>query len=157
MHPKQFARFGGGILVIVGLLALIPSFSTFSSALPTLTLDNSYGIFANAVPMNIVNKLVLIGLGLLGIFSTMSSTRSLPLSIRWSQWVAGIAALTFVLGLMPSTNTLGGYMPLFGGDVVFHAVFGLVAAYYGFVLKAKADHKIAPLIENDKQFSRKVS
>ena len=38
-----------------------------------------------------------------------------------------------VLGLLPQTNTLFGFVPLHGNDVWLHAVLALVAAYFGFV------------------------
>jgi fluoride ion exporter CrcB/FEX len=156
MHPKQFARFGGTLLVFIGLLALVPSFSTYSQDLPSLNIENSYGLFFNSIPMNIVNKLVVIALGVLGVLSTMSSTRALPMAIRWSQLVFVISAVAFVMGLISSTNTFFGYMPLFGGDAVFHAVLGVLGAYFGFALKAKADRKIAPLTRDGNQFGRKA-
>jgi hypothetical protein len=46
-------------------------------------------------------------------------------------------AVLMVLGLLPSTNTLFGYWPLFGGDVVFHAIVGVIAGFYGFALSSR--------------------
>lgn len=43
-----------------------------------------------------------------------------------------------ILGLFPQTNTLGGYWPIFGADVLLHAVLAIAGAYFGYMLTSKA-------------------
>lgn len=137
MHPKRFALIGGIIMLAVGLLSLIPNLVGPIDGLPVLRVQESYGYFLGLVPMNIVNKLVLIFLGVAGIYSANERFTNLPASIHYSRWVFAIAGALAILGLIPQTNTLFGYAPLFGYDVWFHAVIAVAGAYFGFALTAK--------------------
>ena len=137
MHPKRFALIGGIIMLAVGVLALIPNFVGLADGLPVLRVQESYGYFLGLVPMNIVNKLVLVFIGAAGIYSANERFTNLPASIHYSRWVFAIMGALAVLGLIPRTNTLFGYAPLFGYDIVVHAALAVVGAYFGFALTAK--------------------
>jgi hypothetical protein len=43
-----------------------------------------------------------------------------------------------ILGIIPQTNTLGGYYPLFGANIAVYAIFAVLGAYFGFTLPRKA-------------------
>ena len=147
MFPRRYALFGGIVMLALGLIAFIPQLSSFSdSALPVLKVENSYGLFLGLIPMNIFNKLALILFGAAGIMAAEARFTSLPMSIWWSRAVFVVMGVLAVLGLFPATNTLMGYWPLFRGEVVVHAVFALLGAYYGFALSYKASHSQNPIL-----------
>jgi hypothetical protein len=144
MNIKRFALIGGTIMLLVGALSFIPSLSRppFEAGLPALTLDTSYGQFLGFLPMNVLNKLTLIGFGLIGILASISVTRSLPASIGFSRWVLYIMGPLAILGVIPQTQTLGGYWPLFGADAAVHAVFAILGGYFGFSLTSRAAREL---------------
>jgi hypothetical protein len=143
MHPRQFALVGGIVMLLFGALAFLPALSTppGDAGLPILNLETSYGLFLGFFPMNVINKLVLIAFGIAGIYSANKPTTSLPASINFSRWTFFVMGIAAILGLFPATNTLGGYWPLFSGEVVAHAVFALSGGYFGFVLSERAAEK----------------
>lgn len=135
MSPKIFALWGGIAMIIVAAAAFFMPGS--SAGLPPLVIENSYGLFLNWIPMNIVNKAAILLFGLIGIYCAYSVGVELPRSKWYSRLVFAVMAVLTVLGLVPETNTLFGYWPLFGGDVAFHAVVALVAGFYGFALTSR--------------------
>ncbi len=138
MNPKRFAMIGGIVLLALGLISLIPQMVGSVEGLPALRLDQSYGLFAGVFAWNIVNKALLIVLGAFGIYSASEKFTNLPASINWSRWVFAVTAIGAIIGLIPSTNTLFGFMPLFGNQVWLHAVVAVLGAYFGFALTSKA-------------------
>lgn len=135
MSPRIFALWGGIAMIVLAAGAFFIPGSV--EGLPPLLVEYSYGLFLGLVPMNIVTKAVLALFGILGIWCAMSSNVSLPRSIWYCRLVFVSMAVLMVLGLLPSTNTLFGYWPLFGGDVVFHAIVGVIAGFYGFALSSR--------------------
>ncbi len=150
MNVKRFALMGGTLMLVLGLLALFPGFSRdpARAGLPALVLDMSYGQFVGLIPMNILNKLALILFGMLGILSATSVTGSLPNSIRFSRLVFFAMAPLAILGVIPATQTLRGYWPLFGGDVALHAIFAALGAYFGFTTTGRVTSKQEEEIES---------
>lgn len=140
MRPAKFAFWGGLVMLAMGMLALLPylSDSPGVAGYPPLLVETSYGAFLSLFPMNIFNKLALIVFGLAGIAVSYSPARALPLSIKWSQAVMVVMGVAAVLGLIPRTNTLFGYWPLFGGEVLVHGIFAALGAYFGYALPVKA-------------------
>jgi len=47
-----------------------------------------------------------------------------------------------LMGLLPWTNTTFGTMPIFGNNVWFNALTGLVAGYFGFIKPEKIKGEI---------------
>lgn len=138
MHPKQFALFMGIAMAVVGLLAFFPSLNVLPAAgMPALTVDSSYGLFLGYVPMNVLNKIVLIALGAVGIAVSMAPATALPSSIRWSRVVFVVSGILAILGLFPQTDTLFGYMPLYGWNVVVSAAIAILGAYFGYALSSR--------------------
>ena len=137
MHPRRFALIGGIVMLAMGIISLIPSLKGSADSLPFLNLETSYGLFLGIFPMNIVNKVALIVFGLLGIQASNAKFTSLPMSTHYSRLVFYVMGALAILGMIPQTNTLFGYWPLFGGEVLGHAAFALFGAYFGFMLSSK--------------------
>lgn len=138
MHPRRFALIGGILMLVMGVLAFVPALSRDAGiVLPALKVTNSYGAFLGFFPMNIFNKIALIGFGAAGIFAATRAATSLPASIRWSRIVFAVMGVLAILGMIPATNTLFGYWPLFSGEIVAHGVFAVLGAYFGYTLSAK--------------------
>lgn len=138
MIPQRFALIGGIIMLAFGALALVPNLSTYPAELPLLNLMTSYGMFLGFIPMNIVNKVALMGFGIWGILASQSKNTSLPASVNFSRWVMVAMGALAILGIIPQTNTLGGYYPLFGANIAVYAIFAVLGAYFGFTLPRKA-------------------
>lgn len=137
MYPKKFALIGGILMLAMGLFSLIPAFVGSAASLPMLNVETSYGLFLGLFPMNIFNKIALIVFGIAGVGAANAKFTSLPLSIHFSRAVFWVMGALAILGLIPATNTLNGYWPLFDGEVLAHGIFALVGAYYGYALTAK--------------------
>lgn len=137
MFPRKFALVGGIFMLAVGAFALIPQFVGSAENLPLLTVNDSYGLFMGLFAMNVLNKIAMIVLGLGGIYAASRPATSLPASIQFSRIVLFVTGAFAILGLFPATNTLYGYMPLFGNNVGLHAVFAILGAYFGYALSAK--------------------
>lgn len=132
MNAKNFALVGGIVMLVIGALSLIPAFTGLAFGLPILKIETSYGLFLGVFPLNIVNKAILIGLGLWGVAAASDPVLSIPRSISFSRWVFMLSAVFVVLGLFPQTNTLFGYVPLFGAGVWLHAVMALLGGVFGY-------------------------
>jgi hypothetical protein len=137
MSPRLFALWGGIVMLAMGVLSLIPSIAGTTETLPPLLNEASYGLFLGLFPMNIFNKLMLIVFGIAGITAATSKFRSLPASIYFSRVTLYVFGLAAILGLFSATDTLGGYWPLFGGEVWAHAIFAIIGGYFGYALTAR--------------------
>ncbi len=138
MRPVMFARIVGGLMVLAAVLSFIPNLNVVpAEGMPALAIDNSYGLFLGFVPMNILSKILLLALGAVGLAVSYAPATSLPGSIKWSRILFVLTAVFAVLGLFPATNTLFGYMPLYGWSVATSAVFAILGAYFGFGLTAR--------------------
>lgn len=132
MNAKNFALVGGVVMLVIGALSLIPAFTGLAFGLPILKIETSYGLFLGVFPLNIVNKAILIGLGLWGIAAASDPVLSIPRSVSFSRWVFLLSAVFVVLGLFPQTNTLFGYAPLFGAGIWLHGVMALLGGIFGY-------------------------
>ena len=150
MHPKTYALVGGALMVLMAALSFLPALNQLpaEAGLPPLYVETSYGLFLNFFPMNIVNKVALLVFGIWGIAAASASTTALPRSINWSRWVFAVMGVGALLGIIPATNTVYGYWPLFGGEVWAHGIFAVLGAYFGFALPARAHKANEPLLRN---------
>lgn len=137
MHPREFAFYGGIVMVVVALLAMVAPGS--AAMLPPLNLETSYGLFLGLIPMNIVNKLAILLFGVAGIVCSRVPNRELPTSIWYARVTMVAMAVLAVLGLFPQTDTLGGYWPLFGNNVGLYALVAVISGYFGFALSSKVN------------------
>jgi len=106
-------------------------------SLPPLMNETSYGLFLGFFPMNVFNKIALISFGIAGIVASQMKGTELPSSIRYSRIVMFVFGGLALLGMIPQTNTLFGYWPLFGGEILAHAAFAIAGAYFGYTLSSK--------------------
>ena len=62
----------------------------------------------------------------------------LPRSISYARLVCVLTAAMAILGLIPSTNTLLGYWPLYGAaNVTASAMFAVISGAFGYYLTSK--------------------
>lgn len=137
MHPQRFALFGGILMLVIGVVSLIPAFRGSMASLPPLFNETSYGLFLGILPLNVFSKIALVAFGIAGIVASRMKGTELPSSIRYSRIVFFVFGALAILGLIPQTNTLFGYWPLFGANIIVNAAFALVGAYYGYALSSK--------------------
>ena len=133
MSTRNFAMIGGIVMLAMGCLALVPTLNSSPEMLPVLYVNQSYGLFLDLFPMNIFNKAALIIFGLAGMACYFVKENSFQYSKVFSKiifWAMGALA---ILGLFPQTNTLSGYWPLFGYEVLAHGAFALLGGYFGYL------------------------
>jgi hypothetical protein len=142
----MYALIAGIVMLAAGILAFIPALNVVPTAgMPALQLDTGYGLFLGFIPMNIVNKIVLIVFGLFGIGASMAPATALPKSILWSRVVFFAMGLLAILGLFPQTDTLFGYWPLYSWNIAATAVFSILGAYFGYALSSRVpEQRMAP-------------
>jgi hypothetical protein len=131
----------GIIFLLLGIAGFIPAFTTlpgetFYSGLP-LDADGIYSkgfsLLFGAFPTNLMHNLVHLLVGALGIAAATTGKARLYNKAFAISYIA-IA----VMGLLPATQTTFGIMPIFGNNVWFNALSGVIAAYYGFFGKNQA-------------------
>lgn len=139
MSIRRFALIGGVVMFVMGILALVPDLSRTAAYLPELQVTNSYGVFLGLFPMNIFNKLALIAFGIAGVMSARAES---PLTaVKYSRTVALVMGTLAVFGFIPGLNTLYGYWPLFGGEILAHGAFAVLGAYFGYAVPARLERR----------------
>lgn len=154
MHPKQFSLIAGIVMLVVGALSFMSSFNIDAASLLPLQLEASHVNFLGLLPMNIINKIALLGFGAGGIAAYLARNTSLPSSINFARIVAIVMIPGAILGLIPATQTMFGYWPLYGGEVIVHGAFGLMGAYFGWMLPVKAHNRVKPLLDAEHRDDR---
>ena len=125
-NPQNFAMISSLIMIIIAITSFVSPGS--AETLPDLKVYQSYGLFLDLLPMNILNKLALV----LFAFSGAIASKSYRNSVLWCKFVFFVMAPLAVLGIIPETQTLFGIIPLFGGSVSLHAFFAFLGMYFGF-------------------------
>ena len=128
---RKFALIFGIIYVVAGLAGFVPALAPHSHDMPPIAVDSFYGKALGLFPVNILHNLVHILIGAWGIIGS----RSVGGARMFGRGLAVFYLLLAVLGLIPSTNTLFGLVPIYGHDVWLHAGTALFAAYFGFVAR----------------------
>ncbi len=131
MNRRKFAFFAGVLMLVEGIFALAQGLSTFPEWLPVLQISQGYGVFLDLIPMNIVNKSVLIAFGIAGLVVAQPRF-SLEADVLYAKVLFYVMGLAAVLGMFHYTNTLFGIMPLMRGAVVEHLFLAAVGGYFGF-------------------------
>lgn len=131
MKIRNFALIGGIVMLVLGVFSLVPGLSTFPDWLPRLQFNTSYGLFLNALPMNIVNKLLLIAFGIAGI-AVAQPRFAVETNVRYAKTVFYFMGILAVLGMFRHTNTLFGILPLMRGEIAAHGIFALLGAYFSY-------------------------
>jgi hypothetical protein len=139
ISAKKFAYWGGIAMLVIGVLSMLPGLVGPTTGLPLLKVTSSYGAFLGMFPMNILNKLALIVFGIAGI-SVAKRYEDESYSITYSKVVLYVMGALALLGIPTSTDTLGGYWPLFGGEIFSHGVFALLGGYFGYAAHSAHTH-----------------
>ncbi len=104
-----------------------------SGSVPPLAFSDGYGNVLGLFPTNYLHNAVHIVVGLLGIAAATSFGGALAYNQLFAISYIAIA----LMGVLPITNTTFGVMPIFGNNVWFNALTGLIAGYFGFIKPAK--------------------
>ncbi len=133
LQTRNFALIAGLIMLMMGLIAFVPSLNV-TEGLPPIYVNTSYGMFLDVFPLNIFNKLALILFGVAGVSCYFSREHSTHYSIVYAKVVFWAMGALAILGIIPQTNTLFGYWPLFGFEIFTHGIFAIAGGYYGYVI-----------------------
>ena len=132
---RTMALIFGVIFLAVGVAGFIPGLvhQPMHPAGADLTMTQGAGNLLGIFPVNLLHNIVHLLFGLIG----LAASRSVRGARGYFQFVFVAYALLAVLGLIPSTQTLFGLVPLHGNDVYLHAVLAIVGGYLGFVHKER--------------------
>lgn len=132
---QTFARIFGIVYVLVGLMGFVPGLVQPLIDTGNLAVEAGYGRLLGLFPVNVVHNLVHLVAGVWGIMAA----RSFAGSVGFSKAMTIIFGILAILGIIPATNTLFGLAPIYGIDVVLHALSAALAGYFGFVVPARAE------------------
>jgi hypothetical protein len=119
----------GVVFSLIGVLGFFPS------GAPPLSVEHGHGMALGLFPINTLHNVVHLLFGVLGI----AAARGALMSARaYFQLVAVAYALLVILGLLPTTQTTFGLIPIWGNDVWLHALIAAGAAYFGFAAPVAA-------------------
>ena len=130
MSTRTFALIFGIVFLAVGVLGFLPLEGVNTPIHPQHPVPPDDAVqLLGLFPVNTLHNIVHVLFGLWG----LAASRSLGGAVTYARGVAIIYAVLTVAGLVPSLNTLFGYVPLYGNDIWLHGVLALVAAYFGWV------------------------
>ncbi len=130
MNTRTFALIWGILFLLAGAGGFIPGlWHSAPGHYPPIAVDSFYGSVLGLFPVNILHNIVHLLFGVWGLLAY----KSLSGSKAYAKAVAISYGLLIILGLIPATNTVFGLVPIFGNDVLLHAILALPAAYFGFV------------------------
>ena len=129
MNTRNFALVFGIIFLIVGIGGFVPGLTASASPDPDLTMTHGYGHELGMFPVNTLHNIVHLIFGVWG----LAASRSLGGARGYAKGVAIIYAVLTVMGLIDGLDTSFGLVPLYGADVILHALLAAIAAYFGFV------------------------
>ena len=129
MNTRNFALAFGIIFLIVGIGGFIPGLTSGATPDPDLTMTHGYGHELGMFPVNTIHNIIHLIFGLWG----LAASRSLSGARGYAKAVAIIYAVLTIMGLIDGLDTTFGLVPLYGGDVILHALLAAIAAYFGFV------------------------
>ena len=130
MSTRLFALVFGIVFLLAGASGFIPGMlHPVPAGAPPLVVATGYGFVMGLLPVNVLHNLVHVLFGILGLvaYAGMVAPRV------YAQIVAVSYGLLVILGLLPATHTLFGFVPIYGNDVWLHLALGAVAAYFGFM------------------------
>lgn len=145
MASRRFAQIMGGLFLLVGILGFIPGFSStpHSDAASDLTMKAWYGLLFGLFPVNGIHNWVHIGVGLAGLYSF----RSVSMARHFARGLTWFYAVLAVMGVIPSFNMAFGIIPLHGWNVWLHGGTALLASYFGYGRRARAEEVTARYTE----------
>ncbi|MGF1495732.1 MAG: DUF4383 domain-containing protein [Elainellaceae cyanobacterium] len=142
MSERNCALVLGTIFLGLGIAGFLPSLTTLptsgleSQISPSVgpTYSQGFGYLFGLFPVNLMHNLVHLSVGIFGI----AASTSLGGARIFNRFFAASYVLLAIMGILPLSRTLFGYMPIFGNNVWFNALTGTAAAYFGFVKPAQA-------------------
>ena len=159
MSGEKACALGLGIVfTVIGIAGFIPdlvSLPDVAGSVAPITADEipatvgadygaaylrGFGYLFGLFPTNLLHNIVHLAVGVFGLYSATGERGAFNYNRFFAISYLGLA----VLGLIPAANTLFGIMPIFGNNVWFNGVTGIIAAYYAFVAhKSDVDADVA--------------
>lgn len=134
MTVTNFARIYGIAFLLIGLSGFVPGLSPAHTH-PGLTVDAGSAMAMGLFPVNLLHNLFHLAFGVWGLLAA----RSVGAARSYGKSVAVIYGLLTIMGLIPVTDTTFGLVPIYGNDVWLHALLAVVAGYFGFVRRDRAE------------------
>jgi hypothetical protein len=129
MKTRYFALIVGIVFVSIGLLGFIPNLISLPVGMPAFAIKGGYAYLFGLFPLNLWHNIIHLIVGTLGIIAY----RRLEDARLFAQGLTIFYALLAVFGLIPYTQTMFGYIPIFGHNVWLHGFTALIAAYFGYI------------------------
>jgi hypothetical protein len=129
MTSRTFALIFGVVFLAVGVAGFVPQLVQAPPGGAMNMHGHDVGYLLGMFPVNLYHNIVHLLFGLWGV----AASRSAAGSVTYARGVAIIYAVLAVCGIIPSLDTLGGMVPLYGSDVWLHGALAVVAAYFGWV------------------------
>lgn len=127
MRTRSFALVFGLLFLAIGILGFVRNLAPLPGDAPPLAIDWFYGYLFGLFPVNLLDNLFYLSVGLSG----LSASRAWDRARRYGRRLSFLLATLAVFGLVPGFDRLFGFLPLFGQDIWLHALTALVAAYFG--------------------------
>ena len=139
MSAPTFALLIGLCCLGAGTFGMLPSLLTPPPAdAPAVSYTMLHGYLLGLFPTNALHSALNIVLGLWGLAAWTGAASA----VAYARFIALFFAVLAVLGAIPVTSTLFGFMPIHGLDVVVHAVSAGLAAYFGFRSMARHEQRM---------------
>lgn len=130
MQTRAFLVLLSLAYILFAILGFIPALHSAAPAnAPSVHATADYGYLFGVFPVNLVDDLINLVIGLLG----LACAARLDTAIGYIRFLFVVFGLMTVAGFMPQLDTLGGVAPMLGGDIVVHAISCLLCGYFGFV------------------------
>ena len=91
-------------------------------------------------PVTIANHLAGEGVG--GIAASSWKDRAVPASINYSRVLFYVMGVLAILGIIPDTRTIFGYVPLYNGHIGVSVLLAVLGAYFGYRLPIAAHDRL---------------
>ncbi|HUQ26409.1 MAG TPA: DUF4383 domain-containing protein [Burkholderiales bacterium] len=127
MKTSTFALLAGLVYFVGGLLGLMPvTLMAPPVDSPPTSFAILYGYLFGLFPVNIVLSLLHLAVGAWGMRAWRSANPAF--FARGTALLFGVLA---VMGMVPLLNTVFGWIPIHGNDVLLHGFTAAIAAYFG--------------------------
>jgi len=134
MNTRTFALIFGIVFIVVGICGFVPQLVHAPEGGAMNMGGQGMGMLLGMFPVNMYHNIVHLLFGLWG----LAASRSAASAVMYARGVAIIYLVLAICGFIPSLDTLGGMVPLYGNDVWLHLGLAVVAAYFGWVNRSPA-------------------
>jgi hypothetical protein len=129
MRARYFALICGIVFLLLGIFGFIPGMvATPGTGGPAVEVKAGYGYLLEAFAINVLHNIVHIAVGIWGLVSY----RNYITARNYARGLAIFYGVLAIMGLLPVLNTVFGLIPIFGNNVLLHAITAVIAAYFGF-------------------------